>query len=243
MNIKLIFLAFIFLVLNACDINREIMKYKVSKIDKIYKIDADWDKMPWKDMAPLYLSEFMGDKPEHFPQTQAKIAYDDSSMFVIFKVADQYIKAIHDKNQDPVYKDSCVEFFFSPGEDSNEGYFNLEMNCGGTILFHHQKKPGVGSKLISTTHIDQIEVAHSLPKIVNSEIEKRTTWVVEYRIPFSVLTDYHHFSLPKKGTIWRANLYKCADDTSHPHWLTWAPVDHPKPNFHLPEFFGWLDFE
>ena len=198
MNIKLIFLAFIFLVLNACDMNREIMKYKVSKTDKIHEINADWDKMPWKEMAPLNLSEFMGDKPEHFPQTQAKIAYDDSSIFVIFRVADQYIRAIHDKNQDPVYKDSCVEFFFSPGEDSNEGYFNLEMNCGGTILFHHQKKPGIGSKLIITPHIDQIEVAHSLPKIVNPEIEKRITWVVEYRIPFSVLTDYHHFSFPKK---------------------------------------------
>ncbi|MCB0276848.1 MAG: diguanylate cyclase, partial [Calditrichaeota bacterium] len=27
------------------------------------------------------------------------------------------------------------------------------------------------------------------------------------------------------------------------HWLTWAPVEHPKPNFHLPEFFGTLVFD
>jgi len=42
---------------------------------------------------------------------------------------------------------------------------------------------------------------------------------------------------------WRANFYKCADSTSHPHWLTWSPVDHPTPHFHLPAFFGTLEFE
>ncbi len=26
-------------------------------------------------------------------------------------------------------------------------------------------------------------------------------------------------------------------------WLTWAPVDYPEPKFHLPDFFGRLDFE
>jgi hypothetical protein len=40
-----------------------------------------------------------------------------------------------------------------------------------------------------------------------------------------------------------ANFYKCADQTSHPHWLTWASVDYPQPKFHLPEFFGRLVFE
>lgn len=243
MNIKLIFLVFIFLVLNACNRNSEIMKYKVTKVSKIPEINANWDKAPWQDIDALYLTAFMGEKPVHFPQTQAKIAYDDSAIYVIFRVEDQYVKAVHAKNQDPVYKDSCVEFFFTPEEDSNEGYFNLEMNCGGTMLFHYQKKPGIRSKRISDAHIDRIKVAHSLPKIVNPEMESRTTWVVEYRIPFSILTDYHQFSLPKQGAKWRANLYKCADDTSHPHWITWAPVDHPEPNFHLPKYFGWLDFD
>ena len=42
---------------------------------------------------------------------------------------------------------------------------------------------------------------------------------------------------------WRANFYKCADRTSHPHCLTWAPVDFPVPNFHLPRSFGVLEFE
>ena len=48
---------------------------------------------------------------------------------------------------------------------------------------------------------------------------------------------------PGTGVSWRANFYKCADKTSHPHWLTWAEIDYPNPKFHLPDFFGRLDFE
>jgi len=48
---------------------------------------------------------------------------------------------------------------------------------------------------------------------------------------------------PSPQAEWRVNFYKCADDTSHPHWLTWSPVDLPEPNFHHPQSFGILQFE
>jgi hypothetical protein len=48
---------------------------------------------------------------------------------------------------------------------------------------------------------------------------------------------------PAENVVWRANFYKCGDQTSHPHWLTWAEVDCPQPNFHLPRFFDRLAFE
>jgi len=47
---------------------------------------------------------------------------------------------------------------------------------------------------------------------------------------------------PAPGVAWRANLNKCADGMSHPHWLTWAPVGVPRPDLHRPEFFGILEF-
>jgi len=226
----------------ACTQNKEIMSYKVNKLNSPLEINGVWDKSPWNKMDALELKHFMGDKPEHFPLTKAKIAYDDVAIYVIFQVADQYVKAVHDQNQDPVYKDSCVEFFFIPSGKIENGYFNLEMNCGGTMLFHHQLKPRTGSVEINPTHLSQIKIATTLPKIVDPEINSKTTWVVEYSIPFSILKEYHDFSSPTEGTNWRANFYKCADESSYPHWLTWSPVEHPEPNFHLPEYFGQLEF-
>ena len=88
-----------------------------------------------------------------------------------------------------------------------------------------------------------MKVAHSLPRLIPDEITEETTWYLEYAIPFDILKTYYNMEPPISGSTWRANFYKCADKTSHPHWLTWSPVDFPKPRFHLPEFFGSLLFE
>lgn len=243
---------FMFISFIACNQPEISSKYKVARIEARPEINAVWDKPPWTGIKPLQLKNYMGDKPEHFPFTQAKIAYDDFAIYVIFRVRDRYVKAVHNKHQGPVCLDSCVEFFFTPDDSSQDSYFNLEMNCGGTMLFHHQTRsqttdiPLSGAmvrQLVSEAMLQQVEVAHSLPVKVDPEIEEETTWSVEYRIPFSILNNYDTFPKPVAGTVWRANLYKCADRTSHPHWLTWAPVDSPAPNFHLPQFFGILEFQ
>lgn len=218
------------------------MTYRATKLDESIHVNAEWEKYPWKDIPALQVTNYMGERPEHFPYTEAKLAYDKEAVYVIFRVRDRYVLATHDNHQDPVYKDSCVEFFFIPGEDTEHGYFNLEMNCGGTMLFHHQLKPRTNPVEVNPSHVSRIKVASSLPKIVFPEIEQDTTWVVEYRIPFSVLKVYHDFSNPVDGEKWKANFYKCADASSHPHWLTWSPVDHPTPDFHRPEYFGWVEF-
>ena len=221
----------------------ELDVYRVSKFSQAPQIDAVWNKKPWTDVSPLKIARFMGTRPVHFPIVQAKIGYDDDAIYVIFKVEDQYVKAVHTNHQDPVSKDSCVEFFFAPEDNVDSGYFNLEMNCGGTMLFHHQLQRGTDVVHISNEDIKQVTVAHSLPKLVDPEIQEKTTWIVEYRIPFSILRKYRDFSSPVGGDTWRANLYKCADDTSHPHWLTWSKVDFPRPDFHLPKYFGALQFQ
>ena len=88
-----------------------------------------------------------------------------------------------------------------------------------------------------------MSIAHSLPKIVDPEIREPITWTLEYRLPLAILKKYCAVHTPATGVVWRANFYKCADASSHPHWLTWSPVDFPTPQFHLPEFFGTLEFE
>jgi hypothetical protein len=84
---------------------------------------------------------------------------------------------------------------------------------------------------------------YALPRIVDPEIEEPITWSVGYALPIDLLQRYCAVRPPQSGAVWRANFYKCADNTSHPHWLTWAPVDYPRPNFHLPRYFGVLVFE
>jgi hypothetical protein len=104
--------------------------------------DADWGKPPWKDIPSEPIQHYMGAKPDHFPRAEVKIAYDDIAIHVMFRVEDRYVRAVAAEHQDKVWEDSCVEFFFTPDADVSKGYFNLEMNCGGTMLLHFQ--PGAG---------------------------------------------------------------------------------------------------
>ncbi len=217
--------------------------YTVTHLSQSVEIDSNWDKDPWSDISPLYLNNHMGDEPVHQPEVLTKIAYDDDAIYVIFHVEDQFVRCVVDEYQGPVFTDSCVEFFFVPGDDISNGYFNLEVNCGGTALFDFQKERGVERVRIPEATFERIDLAHSMPRIVEPEITDPVTWTIEYRIPFEILTQYTEVSRPASGVEWRANFYKLGDDTSHPHWLTWSHVDLPEPDFHRPEFFGTLIFE
>ena len=217
--------------------------YKVEKISEPVQINAKWDKLPWHNIQPLKINNYMGEKPDHIPTVLAKLAYDEDAIYVIFLVKDQYVRAVAGNYQGRVYEDSCVEFFFTPGNDIKNGYYNLETNCGGTALFHFQKTPRKDAISIPREVFDRIEMAHSLPEIVDPEISDPVEWTLEYRIPFDILIDHYDITYPEKGKTWLANLYKCGDKTSHPHWLTWSVIDKPKPDFHVPEYFGILEFQ
>jgi hypothetical protein len=216
---------------------------KATRLARPPKCDAVWDRSPWKDILSERIENYMGKKPEHFPKTEVKIAYDDMAIYVMFQVEDRYVRAVAAEDQDDVWEDSCVEFFFTPGSDVSRGYFNLEMNCGGTMLFHFQAGEGKKKIVIPKNECNQIKRAHSLPRIIDPEIEEPVAWTVEYSIPIALLKSYCRMVTPRPYVAWRANFYKCADKTSHPHWLTWSPIDYPKPNFHLPRSFGILEFE
>lgn len=214
----------------------------IPRLQQAVEINAVWDKQPWSGIQAIELSNYMGDYPKHFPHVFVKIAYDTDALYVIFRVRDQYVLAVTQDYQGSVYQDSCVEFFFTPFAEVSPGYFNLEMNCGGTALFNFQKQPRTDVIKIERRDFEQIAVAHTLPKIVTPEIQDTLTWIVEYRMPYSILRKYTNVTIPEEGTQWRGNFYKCADNSSFPHWLTWSSVDYDRPNFHLPDYFGDLVF-
>ncbi|HAR96399.1 MAG TPA: diguanylate cyclase [Deltaproteobacteria bacterium] len=218
------------------------MKLLVKRLPVPFTVDADWSNPVWREIPAVLIGNYMGEKPGHLPKTEAKIAYEETAICLMFRVEDRYVRAVAEEHQDTVCGDSCVEFFFTPGPDVSKGYFNLEMNCGGTILFHFNSTPRAGIE-ISEDDCERIVKTHSLPRIVDPEIKESLTWSVACSIPLDLLSKYCPVDRPKRGGLWRANFYKCGDHTSHPHWLTWSPVDYPKPNFHLPESFGLLEFE
>jgi hypothetical protein len=173
----------------------------------------------------------------HHPETRFYMLHDDASLYVQFCVKDAHVRSVQTEYQGPVYTDSCVEFFVQP--NTGKGYFNFEINAGGTLLLTYIEDPTrVPGGFAKFTRVDRawgshVQIQTSVPQIV--EPERATDWTLRVRIPFAL---FAHYTGVKPENEWRGNVYKCGDETSHPHWMAWSPVS--ALNFHLPECFGTL---
>jgi len=216
--------------------------YKVLELNSPISIDSQWDKPQWKKIEAIEIQNFIKEKPKFWPTTHVKMMYDNKNLYLIFRVQDQYVLSVTTEINGPVWKDSAVEFFFSPDENLPNDFFNLEVNCGGTPLFGYQSSQGQGAKP-TKKDAQKIEIEHSLPQVVDSEITEPITWTIEYRIPIEMLKNHSDVTHPRPGVVWGANFYKIAENNSNPHYLTWTDIDHPKPHFHLPQYFGKIEFQ
>lgn len=214
--------------------------YYVKKATGTIPINGIWDKDHWSDTKEVTLTNYMGEIPKFSPVTHAKMQYDRENLYLIFRVQDQYVSSLVQDYNGPVSRDACVEFFFSPDIQHPLHYFNLEINAGGTPLMRYN---GEERKPFTNEDIATIEIAHSLPKVVDPPIDDPVTWTIECRIPLKVLKRYGVVTPPQAGVAWRANFYKIASSSSNPHYITWSPVQHEVPNFHLPAYFGHLFFD
>lgn len=211
--------------------------YEVKKLSAPVSIDGKWEKKTWKETKAVSIKNFIRDVPAFHPVTEVKMRYDAENIYVIFRVHDRYVRSITTDINGPVWKDAAVEFFFCPDTSKPDQYFNLEINCGGTALL------GFRSKQPTPEEIKTIQIAHSLPQTVDPEITDPVTWTLEYRIPLTTLEKYSPITRPARGVKWKANFCKIAENNSNPHYMTWSPINAPKPNFHMPQFFGSIIFQ
>src|SRR5690606_31563566 len=93
------------LLMVSCAENKEPGIYTVTKISRPVEINGSWEKEPWKDISPLLVNNHMGEPPVHKPKVEAKVAYDDAAIYVIFRIEDQYVRCIMENYQDPVSRD------------------------------------------------------------------------------------------------------------------------------------------
>ncbi len=203
-----------------------------------------WNGPAWGETPFLGIGCFRPENTSHRPVVRCKMLYDDSHLYGLFLVQDRYVRCIHTGFQAPVYEDSCVELFVQPRSD--KGYFNFEFNCGGALLASYVTDPTrIDGRVAKTTPLSpeegrRVAVYSSLPSIVEPEMEDEVTWLLEFSIPFALLTGYVRSLGKVEGREWRGNLYKCGNRTSHPHWASWSPLSDR--NFHAPWDFGALQF-
>jgi hypothetical protein len=221
------------------------MRYTVRYATVRPTLKGEWRGPAWARAKTLEVAHFRPESSEHRPRTLARLLWDERALYGIFKVQDRYVRCVHSGYMAPAYLDSCVDIFIQP--KAEKGYLNFEFSCGGSLLCFYivdpTRVPGGFRDFtpLPEADVNQVSIYHSMPSRVEPETAQPTEWYLEFFIPFSLLEKWVGSIGRLSGQEWRGNLYKCGDETSHPHWASWSPVD--ELNFHLPHCFGTIEFE
>ena len=106
------------------------MEYTIFRAVTPPRLTGGWDDSIWATVPALRVGHFHPRSSDHRPMVRAKVLYDAGGLYIIFDVRDRYVQCLQTQPQSMVCRDSCVEFFVEPRPGA--GYFNFEINCGGT---------------------------------------------------------------------------------------------------------------
>lgn len=185
------------------------------------------DDKRWSAIEDLWIDCFPWHQTnaELLPETSVRLLHSEDEISVCFDVKECNPVATYTKPNDPVCRDSCVEFFFTPNlEDLH--YLSFEINPLGTLLI------GFGT---SGNDIRYLNTDRELFKIETNM--EQDCWQVKYQIPFFFLREYFQ----KVDVHWKGNFMKCADRSATPHHGCWNLIGTAIPMFHMPEYFGRID--
>lgn len=194
---------------------------------------------PWADVPPLRIGHYLWLENDYRPDVEVRLCWSRGFLHVRFRVGERRVRVRHTKFQDPVYKDSCVEFFVDAFPESRQGYINFETNAAGTLLAafgpdRSHRKP------LWPEDLAGFEIVSSIPGPLDGE-HGAEEWTLEYRVPLALFRKVYGQDV-RPGHRAAANFYKCGDETEAPHYGAWSRVDTPAPDFHRPEFFGEIVF-
>ena len=173
------------------------------------------DTLNWKEQYPAA------------PEAKFTLAHTDEMLYVRFEVKGEVPLATKTQDLEPVNEDACVEMFI--GDKDNTHYWNFEFNPAGVCNASHRKERKVD---VVRLNAEQLQSIQRLPVQLCA-----AHWSLLVGIPLELIElDLTHEHAR------RANFYICGDKTPMKHYASWNPIQAEAPAFHLPEYFGEIQF-
>ena len=161
------------------------------------------------------------------PDTSFTLAHTDQMFYVRYEVKGEVPLSTKTNDLELVNEDACVEIFI--GDADNTHYWNFEFNPAGVCNASHRKERKVDVVRLNPEQLQSIQRY--------SQQLCAAHWTLLIGIPLALID----LDLTRERTR-RANLYKCGDKTAMKHYASWNAITAPAPAFHLPEFFGEIQF-
>ena len=191
-------------------------------------------KTDWENVPELVIDEMQVPFDADIT-AYAKICYDDENLYVRLRAKEKDIRAVNTGLMDQPCEDSCLEFFFSPVNDSDQ-YFNIEYNPNCLRFL------GIGREIYSLVRLHPLhDDLYDFEPVVDY---LDGGWQITYHIPYKFIRLFFPTFAPVSGGYIRANCFTTGDLCKVPHDLAWNPIDLNVFNsFHNPKAFGIMYFE
>ena len=184
-------------------------------------------------MTLYFLKQRWSEKPLENLEVTCDFKASEEEISAVFNITEPSVKAEYSEINSKVYEESCSELFLSFG---NGSYYNFEISCIGCILAEHGADR-FNRVLLDHKTIEKIEVFSTLGSIPFGIRNEITSYTLTVKIPKEVFI----FDGGRIGTMsLTGNIYKCADKSPTPHYMTLFEIKSERPDFHRPEFFKKL---
>ena len=191
------------------------MKYEI-----LITAKPDWRKIK---KAPVDKYVWGGD---YRPKTYAQLVFVPGSGFIArLTTYEKEPKAVYKNDMDPVYTDSCLEFF---ARYKKGGYINCEVNANGAILSAY------GEGRAKRTPLDKI--AGRFPDV--RIIKKKDRWTAEIFVNLDIIKSVYGTASFRENSVIYGNFCKCGDECEFAHYGSFAQIKTEQPDFHRPEYFA-----
>lgn len=216
--------------------------------------DPVWQQAQWTDD----FVDIEGDlKPRPALQTNAKMLWDDSCLYIAAQIHDPNVWAYLTHHDDIVFRDNDFEVFINPNNTAHR-YFEMEFNARNTVFDLFLNKPyRNGGDAMINWDVEGLRSAVKVQGTLNDPSDTDKGWTIEIAIPFKAISLGNDVQVPQDGTLWRINFsrvewdtkvlngkyVKLTDNAGHnlpEHNWVWSPQG--VIDMHYPERWGYLQF-
>ena len=184
----------------------------------------------WRSVKPiLFDADWQGKNPDPHRQTEVCLLWTPEFLYLKFVARYRVINVFDDADpggrRDKLWDRDVAEVFLQPDPEQLRRYKEFEVSPNGFWI--------------------DLEIISGSLRHLKTGLQRRVSidqakknWTAELAIPMKPLAP--HFA---PTTVWRVNFFRVEGPTEPRFYSAWQPTNTPKPNFHVPERFGFLRFE
>jgi len=194
------------------------------------RLDTQQPSAAWEQAIPLVFSaDWRGQNPEPDRETRVRLLWSSRHLYMRFECRYRELTVFPDSDangrRDHLWDRDVAEAFLQPDSAHPRFYKEFEVSPNGMWIDLDISPKGLA------------DLKSGLQRSVAID-DQQSVWTAELAIHLRSVADPFDPHQP-----WRANFYRVEGPQEPRSYLAWSPTHTKQPNFHVPEAFGFLQFE